>query len=381
MPDTPQDSALQAAKEQTKTYAKNLWNTINRYRKEPELPEKATSKKMMAPFEHEHSWLLQLLAVIPYLLILLFALSFFWDFDGISYTILGHPFYFEGLLRILSVSGLIGFLTNWIAITMLFKPAQKRPLLGHGLIPAQKNRIAFRLAQAVSEDLINPEIIKRKIHESDIISKYRKKSTNYIRAIIDNPSFRADLKLLLVNYIDDMIANPGIRAALAQKILIQIEKSMRETSIERMALKAYTFVKGQKMQQIVEDALTRIPESVETGLDRFDLFLDNLPEKLEANSEQIEEFVTSMLYKLINQLDVHALVEDNLREYDEQRISDIIRKATNEQLRYIQYLGGILGIIGGLVIWEPLVSVLCLAALAVSIFLLDSFLLKLNGQI
>lgn len=380
MPDTPQDSALQAAKEQTKTYAKNLWNTINRYRKEPELPEKATSEKMMAPFEHEHSWLLQLLAVIPYLLILLFALSFFWDFDGISYTILGHPFYFEGLLRILSVSGLIGFLTNWIAITMLFKPAQKRPLLGHGLIPAQKNRIAFRLARAVSEDLINPEIIKRKIHESDIISKYRKKSTDYIRAIIDNPSFRADLKLLLVNYIDDMIANPEIRAALAQKILIQIEKSMRETSIERMALKAYTFVKGQKMQQIVEDALTRIPESVETGLDRFDLFLDNLPEKLEANSEQIEEFVTSMLYKLINQLDVHALVEDNLREYDEQRISDIIRKATNEQLRYIQYLGGILGIIGGLVIWEPLVSVLCLAALAVSIFLLDSFLLKLNGQ-
>ncbi|MBN2732955.1 MAG: DUF445 family protein [Balneolaceae bacterium] len=380
MPDSSQDSALQAAKEQTKTYAKNLWNTIHRYRKEPEMPKKATSEKMMAPFEHEQSWLLQLLAVIPYLLILLFAFSFFWDFDGIRYTILGHPFYFEGLLRILSVSGLIGFLTNWIAITMLFKPVHKRPLLGHGLIPAQKNRIAFRLAQAVSEDLINPEIIKRKIHESDIISKYRKKSTDYIRAIIDNPSFRADLKVLLVNYIDDMIANPEIRAALAQKILVQIEKSMRETSIERMALKAYTFVKGQKMQQIVEDALTRIPESVETGLDRFDLFLDNLPEKLEANSEQIEEFVTSMLYKLINQLDVHALVEDNLREYDEQRISDIIRKATNEQLRYIQYLGGILGIIGGLVIWEPLVSVLCLTALAVSIFLLDSFLLKLNGQ-
>lgn len=378
MPDTSQDSALQAAKEHTKTYAKNLWNTVNRYRKEPELSEPPTSEKAIARFEHDHSWLLQLLAVIPFLLVALFAFSFFWDFEEISYTIWEHTFYFEGLLRILSVSGLIGFLTNWIAITMLFKPAQKRPILGHGLIPAQKNRIAFRLAQAVSEDLINPEIIKRKIHELDIISKYRKKSTDYIRAIIDNPSFRTDLKLLLVNYIDDMIANSEIRAALAQKILIQIEKSMRETSIERVALKAYTFIKGQKMQQIVEDALTGIPESVETGLDRFDLFLDDLPEKLEANSEQIEEFVTSLLYKLINQLDVHAMVEDNLREYDEQRISDIIRKATNEQLRYIQYLGGILGIIGGLVIWEPLVSVLCLAALAVSIFLLDSFLLKLS---
>src|SRR5699024_12733835 len=120
---------------------------------------------------------------------------------------------------------LIGFITNWVAITMLFKPAKKRPLLGHGLIPAQKDRIAFRLAQAVSTDLINPEIIKQKIHDSDIISHYRKKSTRYIKTIIDNPAFRADLKQWVVGYVDEMIANPEIRTAIAQKILLQIEKS------------------------------------------------------------------------------------------------------------------------------------------------------------
>jgi uncharacterized membrane protein YheB (UPF0754 family) len=164
---------------------------------------------------------------------------------------------------------------------------------------------------------------------------------------------------------------------MARKILVQIEESIDETSIERVALKAYTFIKGQKMQRIVEEALGRIPESVETGLDRFDEFLDDLPARIDANSEQIEVVVTNLLYKLINQLDVHALVEDNLKQYDEQRISEIILKATNEQLRYIQYLGGILGVVGGLVIWEPFVSIVGLAVLLIFVFVLDNILLKL----
>lgn len=380
MPENQLDSALQAAKKHTRQSAKSLWSIINRYRQPPKAPSSDSVGKDISAFQHQRSGLLRILAVIPYILAALFVGSFFWDFDGLTYTVFGHKFYFPGLLRILSVSGLIGFLTNWIAITMLFKPAKKRPLLGHGLIPAQKNRIAFRLSQAVSDDLINPEIIKKKIHESDIISRYRKQSTDYIKQIIDNPSFRTDLKFWLVRYVDDMIANPEIRAALAQKILVQIEKSMEETPLERVALRAYSFIKGQKMQQIVEDALQRIPESVETGLDRFDDLLDDLPEKLDANSEKIEELVTTLLYKLVNQLDVQTLVEDNLRHYDEQRISEIILKATNEQLRYIQYLGGILGVIGGLVIWEPLVSTVSLAALAILIFLLDNLLFKLSSN-
>jgi len=380
MSNNNKEPALQAAKEKTRQYAKSLWAIINRYRQTPEMAIPDTTARDISKFEHQHSGLLKALAVIPYLLACAFIASFFWDFNGLSYTFFGHTFYLQGLLRILSVSGLIGFLTNWIAITMLFKPAHKRPILGHGLIPAQKNRIAHRLAQAVSDDLINPGIIKKKIHESDIISRYRKQSTVYVKNIIDNPSFRADLKQWVIHYVEDMIANPEIRAAIAQKILTQIEKSMEETSIERVALKAYTFVKGNKMQDIVEEALGRIPESIETGLDRFDIFLDDLPAKVDNNSEKIEELVTNLLYKLINRLDVQSLVEENLRQYDEQRISEIILKATNEQLRYIQYLGGILGVIGGLVIWEPLVSSLSLLGLAIIIFLLDNLLLKLTHK-
>lgn len=375
------NSALETAKDKTRTQGKRLWQILKEYSNFEQISSDAPTDLTAPPHRQSHSsGLLTALSLVPYLLGITFIISFFWDFDDLSFTVWNYTLEFEGLLKIISVSGLIGFCTNWIAITMLFKPAQKRPILGHGLIPAQKNRIAFRLAQAVSEDLINPEIIKQKISESDIISRYREKSSRYIKSIIDDPAFREDLKQWVVDYLDEMIANPEIRGALAERILHQIEEAVQGKSFEKVALKAYSYVKGQEMQHIIEESLAQIPTSVEKGLDKMDNLLDKLPEKIDENSEEIENVVTNLLYKLINQLDVHKLVEENLRSYDEQHISDIIQNATNEQLRYIQYLGAVLGLIGGFIIWEPLISVVVLLTIFLLLLSIDTLLFKYSSN-
>lgn len=368
------NDALNKAKDKTREHSRLLWELVKRHTKSDEKTEASTPKRVSPDKYEYHSTLVTMLRVVPYLLAGLFGLSFFWDFNHLSVAAWGYSLHFEGLLKIISVSGLIGFLTNWLAITMLFKPIKKRPILGHGLIPAQKDRIAYRMAQAVSEDLINPEIIKKKIKESHLISRYRKLSTRYIKEIIDDPAFREDLKQWVVVYLDEMIADPEIRGAMAGHILTNIEKTLHDKSFERAALKAYSFVKGQQMQLIIEEALVNIPKSVEDGLDKVDDLLDQLPDKLEDHSDAIEDTVTLLLHKLVNQLDVHSLVEDNLRNYDEQHLAGIIQNATNEQLRYIQYLGGILGMIGGFIIWEPLLSLLFLLLLGTLILSMDHLL-------
>jgi len=374
-PDQKTDKALDVAKQKTREYARNLWQIIARHSRIEDLSQSSTAGKKQPERKALYSSpLINLLTIVPYLLSITFIVSFFWDFNGLSTDLMGFSLQFEGLLKIVSVSGLIGFFTNWLAITMLFKPAQKRPILGYGLIPAQKDRIAYRLAQAVSDDLINPEIIKQKISESDAISRYREQSTKYIKSIIDDPRFRADLKQWVIAYIDEMIADPEIRGALAERILLQIEDAIHDKSFEKVALKAYSFVKGQEMQHIIEEALIQVPTSVEDGLNKMDELLDQLPQKIDDHSDAIENIVTSLLYKLINQLDVHKLVEENLRSYDEQHIANIIRSATNEQLRYIQYLGAVLGFIGGFIIWEPLLSIIVLAVLSGGLLLLDQLL-------
>ena len=347
--------------ERTKEYGQQLWGIVQK-QIDKQSEEKQISSTPLSPpkKESKHKVLLKLLFLFPLLLIGTFIGSFYWDFNGVQTTVLGVLIEFEGLMRILSISGLIGFLTNWLAITMLFRPAKKRPIFGQGLVPAQKDRIAYRLAAAVSEDLINPEIIKQKIQESQAISKYRAQATEYIREVIDDPEFRYELKILAVNYVDEMVAQPEVRANIAESIIHQIENNIEENSFEKVALKAYSFIKGQEMQSLVEDALTKLPGGVEKGLDKLDSFLDTLPDKIETHSSAIENIVTSLLYKLINQLDVHALVEDNLRQYDEQRLEKLIKNASNDQLQYIQYLGAVLGTLGGFIIWKPIGSLLLL---------------------
>src|SRR5699024_3541870 len=147
----------------TRKQGKQLWHIIKKHSNADQLIPESPKQRESPPLKRQEysSGALKILALFPNLLTISFIISFFWDFDGISITLYSYTLHFDGLLKIVSVSGLIGFLTNWVAITMLFKPAQKRPILGHGLIPAQKDRIAYRLGQAVSEDLINPEIIKK----------------------------------------------------------------------------------------------------------------------------------------------------------------------------------------------------------------------------
>lgn len=366
-------------KENSKKYAGQLWNLITEQierqsANQEKLPAHLTPPKK----ESKNKWLIKLLFFFPVLLLGGFITSFWWDFNGISTTLFGYNIVFEGLLKVLTISGLIGFMTNWVAIKMLFRPTHRRPILGQGLIPAQKDRIAYRLARAVSEDLINPEIIKKKIHESQAISKYREKATQYIRNIIDDPRFRSELKILLVSYVDEMMTEPEVRANIAKNLIKQINSAIDENSFERVALKAYSFFKGQEMQDLVEEALTKLPSGVERSLDKMDEFLDTLPDRIEKNSDTIEDLVTNMLYRLINQLDVHALVEDNLRQYDEKRIELLIKNASNDQLQYIQYLGAVLGTLGGFIIWKPIASLIVLATIILIIYGLDVLLIKIK---
>jgi len=367
-------------KENSKKYASQIWSLmVTQIEKHTSKGEKIVPQPAPPKEQPKRKWLIKVLFFFPFLLLLGFVTSFWWNFDNIRLFIFGYTILLEGILKILTISGLIGFMTNWVAIKMLFRPTFRRPILGQGLIPAQKERIAFRLASAVSEDLINPELIKKKIHHSKAISTYLDKSITYIKNIIDEPSFRSELKILLVSYVDDVISETEVRASISKGILDQINKTIDENSFERVALKAYSFFKGQEIQAIIDEALKKLPTGIEQGVDNIDALLDSIPAQIEKNMDTLEELITSLLFRLVNQLDVHALVEDNLRQYDEKRIELLIKNASNEQLRYIQYLGAVLGTVGGFIIWKPIASLAIISSIISIIFGTDYLLFKLQS--
>lgn len=70
------------------------------------------------------------------------------------------------------IGALIGWLTNRLAIQMLFHPRESRKFLGwewQGLIPRRRSEIAEKTADIVAEELIGGNHLRQKIEEIDIV--------------------------------------------------------------------------------------------------------------------------------------------------------------------------------------------------------------------
>jgi hypothetical protein len=322
--------------------------------------------------------ILPLLKAIPWVLGAAFALSFLWDFPGASVTVFGVLLGMEGLLRILSVSGLIGFGTNWLAITMLFRPREKRPIVPQGLIPSQRERVIFRLAQAISQELINEDLIKQKIEASGAITRYRHQGVQTLKAIVEDPLFREDLKVLTSDYVESVLGSESMRRQLADLVVDKIQ-SHAGSGISGLALKVYRSFNENDFQRRVDRAVRELPAALDPMLNRLDDALDRVPALVEARADEIEDLATRTILGFVERLDVQAMIVENAQEFDEQRLEDLLKKTSNEQLNYIKYLGGILGVIGGFVIWEPLLALAVLSLLTLALWGADEAIFRLRN--
>ncbi len=77
------------------------------------------------------------------------------------------------------VGAVIGYITNWLAIKMLFRPHYEKKFLGihvpftPGLIPKEKGRIAKSVGDTVGAYLLSPEIIMKSISNDENNDKVR----------------------------------------------------------------------------------------------------------------------------------------------------------------------------------------------------------------
>lgn len=77
------------------------------------------------------------------------------------------------------ISALIGWLTNKVALKMLFYP--KKPILGiQGLIPKRKEKLAKKIGDVVEKELLSLDDLLQKIDKEKIYSILREKIENVI---------------------------------------------------------------------------------------------------------------------------------------------------------------------------------------------------------
>ena len=290
-----------------------------------------------------------------------FGVSFLWDWWG--------------LIRSCSVAGMIGFGTNWVAIKMLFWPRESRPVFGHGLIPSQRDDLIDKVATEVLENLINEELIVQKIDETRIIERFTESAIDKLNLLVADPEFKADVRRLVLTYVGEIASNPTFR----QQILTRAEGAMEEFAGDRF--KGWLVHKLRDrwrapLVRFVNQEIEGLDKTLGEGLDELDPVLEKLPTAMLARQEQIERMLTKMLIGLVNEVDLRAIVYEQLSTVTPEQLETSFREFSDDKLSYITLLGGIFGVIGGTVIVWPLPAIAVLLTLLGVLALLDVVLYR-----
>lgn len=114
------------------------------------------------------------------------------------------------------VGSVIGYITNDIAIRMLFRPHHAKYIFGHkvpftpGIIPKEKGRIAAAIGSSISTNLMNREVMEKNLLSPAMLAKIEEAIDSFLIEQKQNPE---PLRDFLCHYISkeelDSIANQG----------------------------------------------------------------------------------------------------------------------------------------------------------------------------
>lgn len=120
------------------------------------------------------------------------------------------------------IGAIIGWLTNYIAIKMLFKPYHPVRILGftfHGVLPKRREAFAHSLAKTIEKELLSSKDISEILEESGWEEEVEHAIEGIIRNYIRTESVK---KYPIVGVLSDSILN-SIKYYLSKEIIKQVE--------------------------------------------------------------------------------------------------------------------------------------------------------------
>jgi hypothetical protein len=133
------------------------------------------------------------------------------------------------------VGALIGYVTNAVAIKMLFRPHKEIRLLGirlpftPGIMPRQRHKLADSIGSMVERKLLTTEVVRARLRREDTREETRKAISAYTGKLLDTPleKLSADkngLFLFITEFARDFTRTPAFDAILDRFLVSILEE-------------------------------------------------------------------------------------------------------------------------------------------------------------
>lgn len=308
------------------------------------------------------------------------------------------------------LGGVIGYITNDIAIRMLFRPHTAKYVFGihipftPGIIPKEKERIAEAVGGVISENLMNKEVLERYLLSEDMIEKVRSAVEEFIATQQRN---NETVVQFLGHYLSkeeiDTIAqniNRSITKQTYEKLAdSSVGEKVAHIAIDHVAQKltidgAQELLSGiggalgglggmaaglfggnivaKFLGMLREPAEHFLAKNINTMLrdngeeivsnmigGEVDAFFNKPVSKLlEGHEEQLAQavntiesiyrsIITEHLPKILQSIDISKIVRERINEMDVNETEKLIFQVMDKELKAIVWLGALLGLVMG----------------------------------
>lgn len=184
------------------------------------------------------------------------------------------------------VSGFIGWITNAIAVWMIFRPRRPINILGwkvQGLVPKRQPELARSIGHTVEQHLLSPTDIQRFLNDPRILEQVDTVLTEHIRTFLD-------VRLKTISPMVSMFLSGSMREKLEQLLLDEVRGFIPQVSGKMIG----HLEENMNFQQIVEQKVR------EFDLDR----LERIIREISARELKAIELLGGVLGFLIGLIQV-----------------------------------------------------------------------------
>lgn len=308
------------------------------------------------------------------------------------------------------IGGVIGYITNDIAIRMLFRPHKAKYIFGlhipftPGIIPKEKGRIAEAIGGVISENLMNQEVLSRYLLSQEMIIKLRSAVCDYIEIQKNNDetvrqyvcnfltidellSIQDDIKGNLTSQLHNKLADSSLGTNVAKWVMDYIAQKMNKDGATELLAGVAGSMGGLGGAaaalfggNIVGHFLSMLREPTEMFLgkqinsmirqhgaavtekliaDEIDNFLDmSISTLLKDKDKQLAQgvdvvvsiyknIINEHLPKILRSIDISKIVRDRINEMDINESEKLIFQVMDKELKAIVWLGALLGLVMG----------------------------------
>lgn len=280
------------------------------------------------------------------------------------------------------IGAIIGYITNWLAVKMLFRPL--RPIkfgkfrlpFTPGLIPKSKPRLAKALGDAVSTNLLNNEDFTHALLSDDVLSNLNEKIESYLASnsslkdgIISYSSLETYNSILecssdkISSIVLNKLEEKNIGNVISEQIQKVASEKMKGSLIGFFGGNSIISSLGEPIEQAINNYISENGKSVvepmvfeelssltnqnvaelTTNIGFEDINFSNVITKLYIS------FVTTKVTSLLDSINISSIIENKIMDMDLLDLEKLILSVMKNELKALVNLGALIGFILGLI--------------------------------